>query len=32
MAQQKLGIEITGNAAGLTAALNTASGKLKGVW
>jgi TP901 family phage tail tape measure protein len=29
MAQQKLGIEITGNAAGLTAALNTASGKLK---
>jgi TP901 family phage tail tape measure protein len=29
MAQQKLGIEITGNAKGLTSAISTAEGKLK---
>jgi len=29
MAQQKLGIEITGNAQGLTNAISTAEGKLK---
>jgi hypothetical protein len=32
MAQQKLGIEITGNAQGLTNAISTAEGKVEIIW